>query len=526
MLTKIDNHDRPATATRPRVIVVGAGMGGLAAAIRLAASGFAVTVVERRQQPGGKLREVPVMGRGIDSGPTVFTMRWVFDALFAAAGERLEDHIGLSRAGILARHSWEDGAVFDLHADMNMTADAVFQLAGKNDAQGYRAFCARTAEVFRTLNRSFMENPDPSPTGLARSAGVAGLAALARIEPFTSLWKVVGRYFRDPRLRQLFGRYATYCGSSPYDAPGPLMLIAHVEQMGVWLVDGGMMRLAEALERLATNLGVVTAIQMRGGRASGIGLASGEHLEADAVVFNGDPAALFSGLLGEQARGAVPSWPAGDRSLSALTWSIDGAAYGFPLSRHTVFFSSDYRREFDDIRAGRLPGDPTIYICAQDRDDSGAVSRHGAERLFLLVNAPANADAKHFSQGEIASCEKHVMDRLARAGLVISAPPEARVVTTPSDFARMFPATGGALYGRSSHGWAASFQRPGARTRIKGLYLAGGGVHPGPGIPMAVLSGSHAASAVTADLASTAMSRRVATPGGTRTRSATMAPTR
>lgn len=533
MLRQIDNLGHRPAANSPRVVVVGAGMGGLAAALRLAAKGFDVTVVERGRQPGGKLREVPVMGHGIDSGPTVLTMRWVFEELFAAGGERLEDHLSLARASVLARHSWEDGSVFDLHADMDETADSIGALAGAVEARGYRAFCARAAEVFRTLNGPFMENPTPSPMGLAGAAGLGGLPALSRIQPFTSLWSVIGQYFRDPRLRQLFGRYATYCGSSPYEAPGPLMLIAHVEQMGVWLVDGGMIRLAKAAEGVAGGLGVtfrygegVTSIAVERGRATAVVLSSGERIQADAVVFNGDPAALFSGLLGESVRGAVAPWPARSRSLSALTWSIRGDAHGFPLSRHTVFFSRHYRNEFDDVLGrGRLPREPTIYVCAQDRDDAGALPAHGRERLFVLVNAPANADTNPLSEAEIASCETRVMDRLARAGLIISAPPEARVATSPVDFARMFPATGGALYGRSSHGWAASFQRPRARTRIRGLYLAGGAVHPGPGIPMAVLSGNHAASAVTADLASTASFPRAATHGGTSMRSVTTAPT-
>jgi 1-hydroxycarotenoid 3,4-desaturase len=312
------------------------------------------------------------------------------------------------------------------------------------------------------------------------------------------------------------------------------MLIAHVEQTGVWLVGGGMIRLAEAVEGLARRLGVsfrygehVATVAVEHERAAGVVLASGERIGADAVVFNGDPAALFSGLLGPALRDAVTPWPARSRSLSALTWSICGDARGFPLSRHTVFFSRRYRPEFDDIFGrGRLPAEPTIYVCAQDRDDAGHLPQPGPERLFLLVNAPANADANPLTEWEIASCEKRVMERLARAGLLISSPPEARVVTSPTDFLRMFPATGGALYGRSSHGWAASFQRPGARTRIRGLYLTGGAVHPGPGVPMAVLSGSHAAAAVTADLASTVTLPRTATHGGTWTRSATMAPTR
>ncbi|GGD17176.1 1-hydroxycarotenoid 3,4-desaturase CrtD [Aureimonas glaciei] len=523
----------PDTASRNtpsrRVVVVGAGVGGLVSALLLSASGLEVTVVERAARAGGKLREIDVAGQGIDSGPTIFTMRWVFEAIFAAAGARLEDHLSLAKAGILARHSFDDGSVFDLHDDLEKTVEAVERLAGAAEAKGYRAFSARTEEVFHTLNGSFMEHPAPSPLGLARASGLGGLAALSRIQPFTPLSAVIARYFRDPRLRQLFGRYATYCGASPFHAPGPLMLIAHVERLGVWLVDGGMARLAGALERLASERGAVfrygteaSEIAVGQGRTTGVRLRSGELLQADAVVFNGDPMALATGLLGTAARPALPSWPKCDRSLSALTFSMRARTHGFPLSRHTVFFSADYAREFDDLLVRqRLPEDPTIYVCAQDRDAGDGPAPQGPERLFLLVNAPATGDSSPFSPAEIASCETRVMQRLARAGLTLSDGMAAPVTTAPADFAAMFPATGGALYGRASRGWASSFQRPSARTKLKGLYLAGGGVHPGPGIPMAALSGRHAAVSLMADLASTAPSRKAATSGGISMRSAT-----
>ncbi len=516
------------TGRQRSAVVVGAGIGGLVAALLLAAKGIKVVVVERSAVPGGKIRTVSVGGHGIDSGPTVFTMRPAFEAIFAAAGARLEDHLRLTRADILARHSWEDGSTFDLYADIDRSAEAVTEFAGAREAAGYRAFCKRTAEVFRSLDAPFMQNGAPSPLGLARQAGIGGLAALTRIRPFTALWTVAGSYFSDPRLQQLFGRYATYCGSSPFAAPGPLMLIAHVEQMGVWLVEGGMTRIAEALEGLAKQHGArfrygesVAALDIRNGRVAGVRLGSGEVLSADTVLFNGDPAALASGLFGEPARAALPPWRAEDRSMSALTWSLRAKADGFPLSRHTVFFSDDYRREFSDIfKDGRLPGSPTIYVCAEDRDASDGPPPEGEESLFVLVNAPARADSQPLGDREIAACERQVTARLARAGLTLTGAPEARVMTTPSDFAALYPATGGALYGRASHGWAASFQRPGARTRIKGLYLAGGGVHPGPGIPMAALSGSHAASAILADMASTVSFHPAAMPGGMSMRSA------
>jgi len=535
MLNRFDTSARSVPPDSRPVVIVGAGMGGLVCALLLAARGIRVRLVEKNTVPGGKLREVTVAGRRVDSGPTVVTMRWVFESIFAAVGADLDDHLRLTRADILARHSWVDGSTLDLHADKQASADAIGSMAGAAEARGYLAFCDRTEEVFRSLNASFMENPSPNPLGLARSAGLGGLLSLTRIKPFTALSTVIASYFRDPRLRQLFGRYATYCGSSPYEAPGPLMLIAHVEQAGVWLVDGGMMQIALALGRLARARGVeitygsdVEQITVRDGVAAGVRLSSGEVIEAKSVVFNGDPGALFEGLLGDECRTATASWKPGQRSLSAVTWSCVARTSGFDLSRHTVFFGQDYEREFSDIlQRLELPADPTVYVCAHDR----AAGRHesrlsGEERLLLLVNAPARADDQPLSAAEIASCTTRVSERLARAGLTLSAPPEQMKATTPTEFATLFPGTGGALYGRASHGWAASFQRPGARTSIRGLFLAGGAVHPGPGIPMAALSGRFAAQAVLRDLGSTRSFHTAVTPGGMSTRSATTATTR
>jgi 1-hydroxycarotenoid 3,4-desaturase len=222
------------------------------------------------------------------------------------------------------------------------------------------------------------------------------------------------------------------------------------------------------------------------------------------VVFNGDVAALALGHLGPEARQAVPASALGTRSLSALTWNLLAPTAGFPLLRHTVFFSSDYAAEFDAIFAGgRLPTSPTVYICAQDRDDLGDWPEGRPERLLCLVNAPATGDSRPPSPDEVEQCAERTFALLERCGLKVQRDPELSLVTTPARFAELFPATGGALYGQASHGWQASFTRPGSRSRIPGLYLAGGSTHPGAGVPMAAISGRLAASCVLKDLGST-----------------------
>jgi 1-hydroxycarotenoid 3,4-desaturase len=269
-----------------------------------------------------------------------------------------------------------------------------------------------------------------------------------------------------------------------------------------------MHRIATALESLLLQRGgqvryhsPVARLLVQGGRVTGVRLADGETLQAAAVVFNGDTAALSGGLLGDAVVHAVPATPVSTRSLSALTWNLVSPARGFPLARHTVFFSGDYGAEFDRILdAGQLPPDPTVYVCAHDRDGAGTGEPIGSERLMCLVNAPATADQRLLTALEIAQCQERVFDKLARHGLRLYLDSSRTVVTGPAEFHRLFPATGGALYGRASHGWRAAFSRPAARCALPGLYLAGGSVHPGPGVPMAVLSGRQAALSLLQDL--------------------------
>jgi len=485
------------------VVIVGAGIGGLACALVLAARGHAVTVLEAQPRAGGKLRQVGIDGRWQDAGPTVFTMRWVFDELFALAGAHLQDCLQLQQADVLARHAWPDQSQLDLHADMRRNEDAIGHFAGPAQVRLYREFCEHARRTYQVLEHTFMRAHRPNPLSLAWRVGWRALPDLVRMSPFRSLWDVLGRYFPDPRLRQLFARYATYCGSSPFQAPASLMLVAHVEQNGVWFVDGGMVQVARALETLSRRLGVhfqfgsrVERVLVRQGRAAGVTLAGGEILDAAAVVFNGDVAALDGAMLGAHR---VPAVEPERRSLSAITWNLLSPARGFALARHTVFFSADYRSEFDQLQAGELPRDPTVYVCAHDRDDHSDGSVQGPERLMCLVNAAALGDSKCLNAAEMAQLTARVFEKLGRHGLRLYPDPEHTVVTTPADFHRLFPGTGGGLYGQASHGWRASFSRPCARSPLPGLYLAGGSTHPGPGVPMAALSGRLAAQCVVDD---------------------------
>ncbi len=501
-------------ADRPRAAVIGAGIGGLCAAIRLAAVGLRVDLIETQAGPGGKMRTVPSAGGPIDAGPTVLTLRRVFDDLFAATGERLEDHLTLIPQRILARHWWPDGSRLDLHADRDENAATIAAFAGSKAEEEFIRFDRLSARIYDAFDAPMMQAARPDLPGILLNTlrNPAIWPTLLRQRSFAAQMELS---FTDPRLRQLFGRYATYVGGVPDLSPAVLSLIWQAEARGVWAIKGGMGKLAHALAGLAGRAGVTlrygtTAREVlwRSGRVTGLVLEGMGEIACDAVVFNGDPAALRAGLLGDGPGQALRPAQVDPRSLSACVWSFAATPSAIDLAHHNVFFCSNPSDEFGPLAKGRMPDDATLYVCAQDRCHAAPP---GSERFEIIMNAPPNTD---LSSQEMAACHARTFTRLARFGLTFDPMPGIESLMTPHGFASLFPGSQGAIYGRSPHGTLASFRRPLARTRLPGLYLAGGGAHPGAGVPMAALSGKHAAEAILSDLTSVSRSRPMAMPGG------------
>lgn len=483
-----------------KIVVIGAGMGGLCAAIRLAVAGMSVTLIETQSYAGGKMRSIASVAGPIDAGPTVLTMRGVFDDLFAAAGESLDDHVTLIPQPLLARHWWLDGSRLDLTTDPAQNAAAIADFAGAKAADQFRAFDAQSAKLYAAFDQPMMRSGRPKLAQIALNA-LRTPAIWPALQG--SLAKHLMRSFSDPRLRQLFGRYATYVGGAPDLSPAVLALIWQAEAQGVWAVQGGMHNLARALADLAERVGVapqygVSAqdIIRKNGRVREVVLSNGQTIAADAVVFNGDPAALRAGMLGDGPKQSLPQSATDPRSLSAWVWSFAATPAPFDLVHHNVFFASDPAQEFHPIAKGYMPAEATLYICAQDR---GIGATAGPERFEIIMNAPAKTS---LPPTEIAECRAKTFPQLAKFGLTFDQDPPDQALMTPQGFSQLFPASQGAIYGRSPQGITASFQRPQARTGLQGLYLAGGGAHPGAGVPMAALSGRHAAEAILKDLIS------------------------
>ena len=506
----------PATSV-PHAIVIGAGIAGLATAVRLRAHGLQVTVLERHDWVGGKMRTVPSAAGPVDAGPTVLTMRHVFDDLFASAGTRLEDHVTLIAQTTLARHFWPDGSRLDLHSDPDKSAAAVAVFAGPEAAHQFTRFCAKAKRLFAAFDAPMMRSARPTLPALTRRV-LQNPGLIRDMAPLSSLATSLARDFDDPRLAQLFARYATYVGGLPQLSPAILSLIWQAEAAGVWVVKGGMHRLALALAELlraqsgTIRTGVhVQSIDTHDRHLRSVTLENGETLSCDFAVFAGDPRALATGQFGPDVAHIAPQTTRLARSLSARVHSFAATPHGAELAHHNVFFDGDPKAEFDALARGHMPDATTLYICAMDRGH-GAAPPPRPERFEIISNAPATPQPT--PSKELETWHHMILQKMAGSGLTFSPTPDTATITTPQMFDTMFPASLGALYGQTPHGMLAAFQRPTAKTTVQGLYLAGGGTHPGAGVPMATLSGQHAAAAILSDLSSTLKFAPTAMRGG------------
>jgi phytoene desaturase len=479
------------------IIIIGAGIGGLSAAIRLAAAGREVIIFEQDAEPGGKMSRLQAEGFTWDRGPSVITMRHVFEELFNYADRQLEDYLSLEAVDPLTRYFYPDGSVLDATRDLPSML-AQIQEIEPGDVEGYLNFLGYAARLHRITGPVFIYDQPPTWRSFLRVPFQDWL----RFDGLRSMDAAIQSYLKDPKLRQFFSRFATYVGASPYLAPATLNVIAHVElNQGVWYPRGGVYEIAQAFSRLATEVGVqihyqsqVVRIVVKNGQVQGVELSTGEQMPARQVISNLDVTSTHRTLL-EQ----VPDMRKVDVSGSGFILLLGVARQHPELAHHNIFFSGNYEREFQQIFDKGVPADdPTIYVAITAKTDSQHAPQ-GCENWFVLVNAPPLGSNYDWSS-QADAYRQLLLNRLSVRGYDLAPALRYQAMITPEDLQRETGGWLGALYGASSNNRWAAFRRPHNRhKRLRGLYFVGGSTHPGGGVPMVALSGKVAAEMVLTD---------------------------
>jgi phytoene desaturase len=487
-----------------RTVVIGAGVGGLAAAARLGALGHEVTICEQAPVIGGKLGVFRRDGFSFDTGPSLLTLPAVYRDLFLKTGEPLEQVLELSAVDPVCHYRFADGIELDIpNAAPHLVARAWDDALGEGAGADWTAFMKQAARIWDVTRGPFLESPLAGTRTLIKLS--RNLGNVRTVAPWLSLRQLGRRYLRHPDQRIFLDRYATYTGSDPRAAPAALATVPYVEQaFGAWYVPGGLYRLAEAVADRARATGVkirtgatVEEVLVSRGRVNGVRLAGDEKLAADVVVANADAQHLYRDLLpGSEGSPGRKALSKAEPSLSGfvLLLALRGRTPG--LRHHTVLFPADYDAEFDHVfGTGRSAGrpapvpDPTIYISAPD--DPALRPDDDHEAWFVLVNAPRH-DPEHGVDWDAAGLAGQYADRIltlmAERGLDVRDRLLWREVRTPADLERDTGSVGGAIYGTSSNGARSAFLRPANRSAVDGLFLVGGSSHPGGGLPLVGMS--------------------------------------
>lgn len=490
------------------IIVIGAGMGGMACAARLASKGHVVQVLEHNDTWGGKLGFVEHDGYRFDTGPSLLTLPAVYRDLFLKTGAALEDSIDVVELDTAFRYQFADGTVLKMPGTgIGRCAEAIGDTLGGNSADQWRQFMRRAAQMWSVTRKPFLESELHGLRSLlALSWRVSDIRTIA---PTKSLRDMANHYLSDDRLITLVDRYATYTGSDPRQAPAALATVPYVEQMfGAYHVAGGLRELGRALYERALSIGVkfefgctVSNIATEP-RVSGVTLADGRFIAAEIVVANADASNVYDHLLSPTAQQQVR---AAKKSLAKSTPSLSGFVILQALSgktadfeHHNVFFPENYEDEFDSIfgigKKVTPVADPTIYICSPN--DEKMVPQ-GNESWFMLINAPRHdpINGVDWSNEERKnSYANQILTALSKRGIEASSRVTWQQTLTPEDLERNTLAPGGSIYGTSSNGMRSAFLRPENVTKIPNLYLVGGSSHPGGGLPLVGMSSEIVAS--------------------------------
>ena len=491
--------------SQQKAIIIGAGVAGLASAIRLTVQGFSVNVYEKNPYPGGELSHFEIEGFKFDAGPSLFTQPQNIEALFKLANEPIADYFTYRRLPIACKYFYEDGVILNSFTDSALFVNELEQKLGE-DGKMLTSYLQQSAKMYHTIGTIFLNYSLHKISTLFKAPILKAVAAIKPKYLFKTLHSVNQKSFTKNHTVQLFNRYATYNGSSPYKAPGMLSLIPHLEHNeGTFYPNGGMISITNALYNLAVKKGVVfhfnapvTSIIHHDAKVQGI-VANHENYYADVVVSNMDAYFTYKNLLKDhrKAKRILKQ----ERSSSALIfyWGINQQ---FPqLDLHNIFFAENYKAEFDALfKTKSLYADPTIYVNITSKCEPGVQAPAGKENWFVMVNVPANVGQDWVAFA--AQYRKVIIAKLNRL-LQTNIEPLIQVeqILDPVLIESKTASFMGSLYGTSSNSKLAAFLRhPNFTNAIKGLYFVGGSVHPGGGIPLCLQSAKIMSNIVAEDM--------------------------
>ena len=491
------------------IVVIGAGIGGMSAAARLAKAGHEVTIYENSDRSGGKCRTEWFGDYAFDTGPSLLTLPAVYRDLFLKTGKRIEYVLNIEPVDPAFNYHFSDGSsvLFPNLSNPN-TYNEIEKSYGLVASNQWKELIDRAERMWEVSREPFIESELNSIFSLLKRKNL--LRDIKEIAPFTSLRKLSEKLKLDPHLQMIVDRYATYTGSDPRSAPAVLLTIAFVEStFGAWHIEGGVGQLSTALEQRCSDLGVnfkfntlVSQILVNNNHATGIKTSDGKEFKADLVVANSDAEYIYNKLLANNVNAARSE----RRKLKFATKSLSGFSLllgldnskgkAVPIDHHNVYFPNNYDAEFDDVFTKQIPvQDPTIYICAPK--DPHMTKGENKEAWFVLVNAPRHqVDGGWDWREGGAEYGQKIIKKLDALGLNVSSRLDFMKYRTPADLENYAMAPGGSIYGSSSNSAASAFLRTKNRSKIKGLFCVGGSSHPGGGLPLVGISAEIVANAI------------------------------
>lgn len=484
------------------ISVIGSGLGGLSAAIRLAHTGHDVTIYEQSSSPGGKAGTIYLNGFRFDTGPSLITMPFVIEELFESAGEKPSEYLTIRKLENLCRYFYPDGVVLNAYPDIKKFSREIEAKTSekKGNLICYLDYCRKIYDLTADI---FLFNNLYSVSTYTNTKALKTLLKLSKIDSFRTMNEANRSFFEDEKIIQLFNRYATYNGSNPYSCPATLNIISHVEyNIGGYYIEGGMYNLTDALYKLAGKKGVRFQFNSKVGkiitnkrRVTGIEV-NGTYLESNTVISNADVHFTYKNLLGDRNSKQAKKYNSLEPSSSALVfyWGIN--IKSDKLDVHNILFSSDYKKEFNEIFTEKIyPSDPTIYIYISSKFAIGDAPEN-CENWFVMINAPYLND--NIKSTDIKKLKQTIIEKIKKyTGYDIQDKIITEQVLTPLDIENKTSSYKGSIYGISSNSRKAAFMRhPNKSKQYKGLYFCGGSAHPGGGIPLVILSGKLCASII------------------------------